>query len=137
MALLAIAIPAAIYLFLAMVGLAWTPSTCLTEERGRISGVSDHDFVISDTNCSTIAKDASVSVFVSLTDGTERTLLLKYSPVNDEFLPAITPVDRKTVLISIPVIASLIFHRDRVDDLTVRYDIGRIVFPDTDSRERR
>ena len=56
----AVTLVAILYLLLATVGLAPTPYDCITETRGRISGVSGFDFEISETDCDTLAKDAAI-----------------------------------------------------------------------------
>lgn len=131
----AVILVAIIYLWLAMIGLAWTPYTCITETRKQISGVSGFDFEISETNCDTLAKDASISVFASISGQTKRVLLFKYGPAYIDLMPVITPVDKHTVQISIPEISDLIFRRDKLKDLTIRYKIDIIDYPDSDAKK--
>jgi len=123
----------AIYLYLAMLGLAPTPDDCITEVHGRISGVSGFDFEISETNCDTLAKTATISVFASKPGRPKKVLLFKFFPAYDDLLPVITPVDQHTVQISIPEISSLFLRRDKLKDLTVIYKIDVIDYPDSDA----
>jgi hypothetical protein len=118
------------YLILAMVGLAWTPWSCITEVRERVADVSGFDFEISETDCDTLAKDASISVFASRIGGVEKTLLLKYDPAGVNELPTITSIDQHSVSISIEKISDLIFHLDRLQELSVVYKIGLIEYPE-------
>jgi hypothetical protein len=118
------------YLILAMVGIAWTPYSCTTEVRERFADVSGFSFEISETDCDTLAKDASISVFASRTGGVEKTLLLKYGPAGVDDLPTITSTDQHAVLISIKKISDLIFHRTRLKELSVVYKIDIIEYPE-------
>jgi hypothetical protein len=119
----------AIYLLLAAIGLAPTPQTCITETHEKISGISGFDFEISETNCSTLGEDASISVFAYKSEQTKGTLLLKYGPAGVDPLPHITSVDQHTVQISISRVSDLLFRRDSLNGLSVNYDIGVVDYP--------
>src|ERR1700694_2487599 len=86
----------AVYLLLATIGLAPRPYTCLTETHEKISGLLGYDFEVSETDCSTLSKDASINVFASKTGQTDKVLLFKYDPAGVDPLPVITSVDRHT-----------------------------------------
>lgn len=103
---------------------------CLTEVRGRLSGLSGLDFEISETGCSAIAKDDAVSVLVSKAGERKKTLLFKYDPVYVDPYPTITSIDEHTVEISISRVSFIFCRRDRWDALTVKYDIGVVDYPD-------
>jgi hypothetical protein len=118
------------YLILAMVGLAWTPYSCTTEVRERVAHVSGFDFEISETDCDTLAKDASISVFASRTGDMEKTLLLKYGPAGVNDLPTITSIDQHGVLISIEKVSDLIFHLDSLQELSLVYKIDVVEYPE-------
>lgn len=120
-----------------MMGLAWTPYTCITEQRGRVTGVSGFDFEISETYCSTLGESIHAMVYVTRPGHPRKTLLIEYDPMNEETLPVITSVGPNTVLISIAAISELIFRRDGMKGLFVEYDIGRIVFPRAAQKETR
>jgi hypothetical protein len=124
----------AIYLYFAMMGLAPTPYDCITETRGRISGVSGFDFEISETDCDTLAKDAAISIFASRPGQARKVLLFKFDPAYDDLMPVITSVDQHTVQISIPRISSLFLRRDKLKDLFIIYKIDIIDYPDNDSK---
>lgn len=119
-----------IWFLLAMVGLAWTPFSCTTEVRGRAASISGFDFEISETDCDTLAKDASISVFASRMGHSKKTLLLEYSPAGVDELPVITSVGLHEVQIFIPKISNLIFRRDRMRDLSVAYKIDVTEYQD-------
>jgi hypothetical protein len=119
----------AIYLLLVTVGLAPTPHTCITEIHKRFFDVSGFDFEISETDCSTLGEDASISVFASKSGQTKKTLLLKYGPAGVDPLPVITSVDQHTVQISVSRISDLLFHLDNWEGLSVNYNIGVVDYP--------
>jgi hypothetical protein len=119
----------AVYLFLAAIGLAPGSDYCLTETLGKISDRSGVDFEISETDCDTLAKDASVSVFASKHGRTREVLLFKYDPGGVEPIPVITSVGQHAVEISVRSISSVFFRRNYWDGLSVHYDIGSIDFP--------
>lgn len=122
------------YLVLARLGLIWTPYTCITETRQKILNLSGYDFAITETDCSTIVEDASVSVYVSVTGERGRALLFKYGPASDTILPSITVSDRGHISISIPVIADVYLQRHRWCKASIDYDIGRVIYPDVKSK---
>jgi|ERR1051326_303035 hypothetical protein len=125
----------AVYLLLATIGLAPRPYTCLTETHEKISGLLGYDFEISETDCSTLGEDASISVFASKAGQTNKELLFKYGPAGVDPLPIITSVDQHTIQISVPRISDVIFRRDNWEGLSVIYSIGIIDYP-TDSLEK-
>jgi hypothetical protein len=131
----AVALVCVLYLLLAMVGLAPLPDDCITEVRGRISGASGFDFEISETDCDTIAKTATISVLAWKPGQTKKVLLFKFFPAYVDLLPAIVSVDQHTVEISITEISSLFFLKERLEDLVVNYKIDVIDYPDSDARK--
>jgi hypothetical protein len=131
----AVALVCVLYLLLAMVGLAPLPDDCITEVRSRISGVSGFEFEISETDCDTIAKTATISVLAWKPGQTKGILLFKFFPAYVDLLPAITSVDQHTVQISIAEISSLFLLKERLGDLVVNYKIDVIDYPDSDTRK--
>ena len=119
----------AVYLLLATIGLAPTPHTCITETHKKISDLSGFDFEVSETDCSTLGEDASISVFASKPGQTKKMLLFKYGPASAEPMPVITSVGQHAVEISVSRISDLIFRRDDWEGLTVNYNIGIIDYP--------
>jgi hypothetical protein len=133
-----IAVPLGVfYLLLAAVGLAPTPYTCITEMHGKVSDVAGFDFEVSETDCDTLAKDASISVFASKAGQAHKTLLFKYGPAGGDPFPLITPIDQHSVQISVPWISDVIFRRDGLKDLSVVYKIGVIEYPDANIEKNK
>jgi hypothetical protein len=124
----------ALYLLLASVGLAPTPSTCITEKRQSLS-LLEFNYEISETDCSTLGEDASISVFVSKVGRAEKVLLFKYGPAVVNQMPIITSIDSNTVRISITRISDIIFRRKNWEGLSVDYDIGVVDYP-TDTSDK-
>jgi hypothetical protein len=119
-----------VYLFLAAVGLAWTPYTCIKETRQKISNLSGFDFEISETDCSTFGETASISIFVSTAGGHEKALLFKYGPEDDgQLLPSIVVSDRGNISISISEVADIVSQQRKWKNSSIYYYIGSVQFP--------
>jgi hypothetical protein len=104
--------------------------SCLTETLKRFSNVSGYDFEVTHTGCDFIAKDESVRVLVSSGARTQQTLLFKYDPAV-QALPVVELVGANAFRISVPRISSLIYRRDRWENLSFDYDIGSIEYPES------
>jgi hypothetical protein len=122
------------YMILGAIGLVWTPYTCLTDVLGQTSTSAEHYFEVGQTSCSGIGKGpAEISVFASKAKRGKKALIFKYERTHDgsrEAEPVITPVDGRTVLISVKHIASLICRAGRWENLAIEYDIGRLAEDD-------
>ena len=129
----ALTLVAFLYLLLATVGIARTPFDCITVTRGRIFGISGFDFEINETDCDTLAKTATISVFASRPGQTRKVLLFKFFPAYIDPLPVITAIDQDTVQISISEISSPFLRKDKLKDLSVIYKIDVIDYPDNDA----
>jgi hypothetical protein len=103
---------------------------CNTEIYRELYDMSGFDFEISETDCDTLAKDASVSVLVSRHGETTKTLLFKYDPIYYLPLPSITLPDQRTIKISVPKVSSLFFERSSWNGLAITYDIDVNYYPD-------
>jgi hypothetical protein len=125
-----------VYWLATTIGLAPTSYYCDTEVRERISGVAGFDFEIIETDCDTLAKTATISVFASKPGRTRNVLLFKFFPAYVDLMPSITPVDQHTVQISIAEISSLFLRRDKLKELIVNYKIGVIDYPDSESEKK-
>jgi hypothetical protein len=104
---------------------------CITEVRK--DGISrlDMRFQITETDCSTLGEDASVSVFGLDETGAGRTLLFKYGPASYDLpLPEIAVPDNDTILISVPVVSSVFLREPRWNHRSINYNIGHIDYPD-------
>lgn len=128
----AVAVPAFLFLFLLFsangFGLFGEPF-CLTEVRGRLSGLAGLDFEIRETACSVIAKDSAVSVLVSEAGQSKKTLLFKYLPTYVGPYPTITSIDGHAVQISVSSVSSIFCRREKWEALSLKYDIGVIDYP--------
>jgi hypothetical protein len=119
------------YLFLVLIGLD-PLSACITETRGKISGVAGFDFEINETNCDFIGKEDWISIFVSRPGRPQKTLLFQYDPSDVYPFPVITPIGEHRVQISVPWIAEELFRRDGLKGLSVVYKIGGVQYPHVD-----
>lgn len=128
-----------VYMILGAIGLVWTPYTCLTDVLEQTFTSSGHYFEVSQTSCSGIGKgSAEISVSASKTKRGKKVLIFKYESMHDgsrDAEPVITPVDDRTIQISVKHIASLICRVERWEALTVEYDIGRVVEGNPSPRE--
>jgi hypothetical protein len=118
------------YLILAAVGLAPTPYTCITETRKKIPNLSGFDFEITETDCSTLGEDASISVFVSKAGDNTKALLFKYGPAVDDLLPSLVVHNESNLSISIPIVSDVRFQEHRWRNMSIDYNIGHIDYPD-------
>jgi hypothetical protein len=118
------------YLILASVGLAPTPYTCITETRKKIPNLSGFDFEITETDCSTLGEDASISVFVSKAGGNTKTLIFKYGPAVDGLLPSIVMHNEGNLSISIPIVSDVVFQEHKWQNISIAYNIGHIDYQD-------
>jgi hypothetical protein len=120
-----------IYMILGSLGFVWTPYTCLTEVLGQTSSAAGHDFEVSQTSCSGLGKGPSdISVFASKAKRERKALIFKYEAMHDDSQdaePVIAFVDDRTVRISVKHVAMVICRSRHWENLTVEYDIGRIV----------
>lgn len=88
-------------------------------------------FEVSETSCSGLGKGpADISVFASRTKRNRRTLIFKYERMHDgsrDAEPVITSTDDRTIRISVKHVAMIICRRGQRENLTIEYDIARIV----------
>jgi hypothetical protein len=105
------------------------PPACSTEILGKIPNLAGYDFEISDTVCKALAADEAVTIFVSRYGETKKTALFKYDPGALE-LPTITLTAPDTVTISVRRVSSIFFRKSGWDDMTVRYDLGAVAYPE-------
>ena len=108
---------------------------CLTEIHKTIVSPLGFYFVISETGCDSLAKDAAVTVFASRTGRKGRTPLFKYDPAELDSSPEITAIDQNTILISIPRVSSIFFRKYDWNGVSIRYDIGAVDYPETPEKQ--
>jgi hypothetical protein len=123
-----------VYMILGMLGIIWTPCTCLTDMLLQRSTPQGYYFEASQTSCSGVGKGpAGISVFASKAKGGKKALIFEYERMNDDSRdaePAVTLVDDRTVRIAVKYVAEIICKSRNWDALAVKYDIGCVV--DTD-----
>jgi hypothetical protein len=123
-----------VYLYLAAIGLIWTPYTCLTDTIQEIANLSGYDFKVTETSCSTIAKTGFVSVYISRAQRNNPILLFKYDPAGVVPYPSITVSDMRYVTIAVPVVSEIILQRHKWQEVSIDYDIGNVIFPDPNGK---
>jgi hypothetical protein len=125
-----------LYLYLAAIGLIWTPYTCITDTIQEIANLSSYDFKVTETGCSTIAKTGFVSVYISRAHGTKPILLFKYDPAGVVPYPSIAVSDMRHVTITVPVVSEVFLERYEwrsvSGTVSVDYHIGRVIYPVAD-----
>jgi hypothetical protein len=94
-------------------------------------------FQITETDCSTLGEDASVSVYGFGDPGSNRTLLFEYGPANDLRLPTIEVLDQQTIVIAVPSVSDVVFQTGSWNNHSIRYDIGHIYYPKIDGSHAR
>jgi hypothetical protein len=107
---------------LATVALWWSRG-CYAELLAHVPGVSGFNFEVSTTDC---WHNPETGVFVSRPGQRRKTLLFLYDSLE---VPAITSIDERTVQITIGNIDQVFCRRDKLENLTIKYDIRGIRFP--------
>jgi hypothetical protein len=110
--------------------LIWSPNTCVTETRQKISNLSGFDFESTFTDCDAIAKWAYVRVVGSRAGKGEKTLLFEYDPNIGE-VPEISVTDPTHIVITIPLVSSIKFQMRDWGDVHIEYRIGRVIYERT------
>ena len=116
-------------MLLAPVGLPLTSFTCISETHKKISGLSGFDFEVVETDCDALAKDASISVFVSEPGHANKALLFKYGPAGLGPDPVISEIDAHSIQVSVPHISDEMFRRESFEGLSINYEIGIVDYP--------
>jgi hypothetical protein len=110
-------------------------NACLTEVRQDAIVRANMQFQITETDCSTLGEDASVSVYGFRDSDGHRTLLFKYGPASYHLpLPTIEVPDQQTIIIAVPIVSDVVFQLDRWNDHRITYNIGHVYYP-TPSKE--
>lgn len=109
---------------------------CSSETRMTLPDISGGEFEVIYTNCDTVAKDESISVYVSARSWVakllaKKTLLFRYDPaISNSPLPSIKPSGQNRILISIPRVSSISFQSRKWGAIEVDYEIGKIDYPE-------
>jgi hypothetical protein len=108
----------------------------MTETVQEIADLSGYDFKVTETGCSTFAKDGFVSVYISLAHRNKPILLFKYDPAGVAPYPSITLSDTRHVTIAVPVVSEIMLQRHKWQEVSIDYDIGRVMYPDPNGKEK-
>jgi len=116
--------------------------SCGTEtlNRSAIRNRGGYDFEIVDTVTGWIGSAEYISVYVSHAQDVlpwyerpfrKKTLLFVYDPGDEDeaHTPRITVPNSKEIVISVSRVSSVFQHEHRWNDVAVRYEIGKIDFP--------
>lgn len=111
-------------------------NACITEVRQSISPMPGLEFKISETDCSTLGEDASVSVYGIGERGKDERLLFRYDPGPD-VLPTIEVLEQGRIVMTIPAVSEVIFQERKWMSFSIDYNIGHIDYPRPGAGEAR
>lgn len=116
------------------------PGVCLVEELKHVPNLSGMRFEILYENCDTLAKTEDVTVYISRAPSAGESLFEKWSNRRglvfgyDPGYPAAPPLIRAPgkdrILISIPVVSSIWLQRRKWKNVSIEYDVGRVIYDD-------
>jgi hypothetical protein len=123
-----------LYMMLGAIGFVWTPWTCLTDVLEQTTSEAGHYFEVSQTSCAGLGKGpAEISVFASKGKRGKKALIFKYESMSDgsrDAEPVVTPLDDRTIRISVKHVATIICGSRRWETLAIEYEVGRVVRTD-------
>jgi len=103
-------------------------SACLSTPLAQIHDPAGVTFIVTRTDCDTLAKDSAVSVS-AIRDGAEGSgLLLKYDPWGDE-VPRIHVAEDGTILVHLSRASSILEQRQSWEAFKIRVAIDRLTYP--------
>ena len=118
------------------------PGVCRSGTLDKVSTPGGLDFEFVYTDCDIVAKEETKSILLSrgprLVKRFDEAEILRYD--GSDVPPTITTIDAHAVRISIDRVSSVAIAKDRWNDISIVYDIGRIDFPqegDPPTRQRR
>jgi hypothetical protein len=133
----------AAWYFLSMVGIFPLFGATNTKTVMHIKNLSGYDYDIVDTTVDSIAKWEYISIYVSKSKKVhgnplliffdKKSLIFRYDPGMSNTLPVITPSGPNTIIISIPKISSVIYQVRKWGNMSIDYNIGRVISPKTDT----
>ena len=117
-------------------------NACISEAKTNIPDLGGVGVDVFYTNCDTLAKDESISVYFSRSAvkkdswfarwRNQRALVFRYDPGRyDDPLPSITRPSLSTILISVPEVSSILYQSQKWQDVSVGYQIGKVYYPAT------
>ncbi len=115
-------------------------TACTSEAETVIPDLDGVGVEVTYTNCDTLAKDESISVYLSRSANKKdswfarwrnhRALVFRYDPGRyDNPLPSITRPSLSTILISVPEVSSIMYQSRKWQDVSVGYQIGKVYYP--------
>jgi hypothetical protein len=114
------------------------PDACISEGMKTIPDLSGIKVEVVYTNCDTLAKEESISIYLSRAKKeswfakwrNHRTLVFSYDPArSDSPLPSVTRPSDSTVLISVPEISSVIHQSRNWQNISIAYNLGKVDYP--------
>jgi hypothetical protein len=131
---LVLAVFIAAYFFMRQIDTA-EPNACISEEKMTVPDLSGTKIEVVYTNCDTLAKTESISIYFSQAKRKSRlaqwqdhrALVFRYDPGRyDNPLPSITRPSPSTILISIPEVSSILYQSRDWEDISVVYNLGKM-----------
>ncbi|MGO9095804.1 MAG: hypothetical protein ACLQGV_11320 [Bryobacteraceae bacterium] len=116
------------------------PGVCLVEELKQVPNLSGMRFEVVYENCDTLVKTEDVAVYVSRASApgeslfakwsNRRALVFGYDPGYPADPPSISAPSKDRILISIPVVSSIRLRRQKWKNVSIEYEVGRVIYDD-------
>jgi hypothetical protein len=117
------------YVFLAVVGIAPTPSTCLNRREADFLTDTGIHIRVTRRSCDTLAKEDLISVLIFRNERDDKDVIFKYDPDERNPLPTVSSGADQTILISVPSVSTIYTQSSRWHGMTIKYEIGSVVYP--------
>jgi len=115
------------------------PSACISEDKTTIPDLDGVRIDVVYTNCDTLAKDESISLYFSRSAVKDswfarwrnrRALIFRYDPGRpDNPLPSITHPSPSKILIAVPEVSSIQYQTQKWQGVSIGYQIGKVYYP--------
>jgi hypothetical protein len=107
------------YAGLGGIGLVPLAGQCIDEVRKSVrTQIASFDII--ETDCDTLAKEATISIYAKSLDGKHHTLILRFDPSTDD-LPGIAAVSSDRVAITVPGASDVQTRRDAWNGIRFDY----------------
>jgi hypothetical protein len=113
---------AVIYVVLGGIGLVPLPGQCIDEVRKSVR-TQTASFDIVETDCDTLAKEATISIYATSVNGKDHALILSIDPGSDD-LPGIAAVSSDRIAITVPGASYVHTRRDVWKDIHFDYSFA-------------